>query len=142
MAEKIALDLLIETGQSAKSLGQLEDAADKLNQALRETEFGTQAYKDLSEQLIKTNKDIKNVELSLEALDNEQVASELCSVAGAVGDVSAAFILLGGDGGALEETVQNIEKAIGVLMAFNGAIEGVASGRKLLNNVIKNSSAL
>ena len=142
MAEKIALDLLIETGQSAKSLGQLEDAADKLNQALRETEFGTQAYKDLSEQLIKTNKDIKNVELSLEALDNEQVASELGSVAGAVGDVSAAFILLGGDGGALEETVQNIEKAIGVSMAFKGAIEGVASGRKLLNNVIKNSSAL
>ena len=142
MAEKIALDLLIETGQSAKSLGQLEDAADKLNQALRQTEFGTQAYKDLSEQLIKTNKDIKNVELSLEALDNEQVASELGSVAGAVGDVSAAFILLGGDGGALEETVQNIEKAIGVSMAFKGAIEGVASGRKLLNNVIKNSSAL
>ena len=78
----------------------------------------------------------------MEALDNEQVASELGSVAGAVGDVSAAFILLGGGGGALEDTVKNIEKAIGVSMAFKGAIEGTQSAMKLFNNVVKNSTFL
>ena len=119
-----------------------EERAEQLNEELRKVPLGSKAFNELKQELIGVNKEIKNTELSMEALDNEQVASELGSVAGAVGDVSAAFILLGGDGGALEETVQNIEKAIGVSMAFKGAIEGVASGRKLLNNVIKNSSAL
>ena len=142
MAEKIALEIDIDAKGSVRSLGQLEEEAQRLNEELRKVPLGSKAFKDLQTELIGVNKEIKNTELSLEALDNEQVASELGSVAGAVGDVSAAFILLGGEGGALEETVQNIEKAIGVSMAFKGAIEGVASGRKLLNNVIKNSSAL
>ena len=142
MAEKIALELNIDSKQSVKSLGDLEERAEQLNEELRKVPLGSKAFNELKQELIGVNKEIKNTELSMEALDNEQVASELGSVAGAVGDVSAAFILLGGDGGALEETVQNIEKAIGVSMAFKGAIEGVASGRKLLNNVIKNSSAL
>ena len=71
----------------------------------------------------------------------DRVASELGSVAGAVGDVSAAFILLGGGGGAIEDTVRNIEKAIGISMAFKGAIEGTQSAMKLFNNIIKNSTA-
>ena len=78
----------------------------------------------------------------MEALDNEQVASELGSVAGAVGDMTAAFVLLGGSGGALEETAQNIEKALGISMAFKGAIEGLSSGRKLFNNLLKQSNVL
>ena len=142
MAEKIALELNIDTKKSGKSLGDLEERAEQLNEELKKVPIGSQAFNDLKQELIGVNKEIKNTELSMEALDNEQVASELGSVAGAVGDVSAAFILLGGSGGALEETVQNIEKAIGVSMAFKGAIEGVASGRKLLNNVIRNSNAL
>ena len=61
---------------------------------------------------------------------------------GAVGDMTSAFVLLGGSGGALEETAQNIEKALGISMAFKGAIEGIASGRKLLNNILKQSNVL
>ena len=142
MAEKIALELDIDTKGATTTLGQLEQEAERLNEELRKVPLGSKAFKDLKSELIGVNKQIKNTELSMEALDNEQVASELGSVAGAVGDVSSAFILLGGSGGTLEETVQNIEKAIGVSMAFKGAIEGVASGRKLLNNIIKNSTAL
>ena len=113
-----------------------------LNEELRKVPLGTKAFKDLQKQLIGVNKEIKNTELSMEALDNEQVASELGSVAGAVGDMTAAFVLLGGSGGALEETAQNIEKALGISMAFKGAIEGLSSGRKLFNNLVKNSNVL
>ena len=142
MAEKIVLDVAIETGGSQRTLGQLEEQAEMLNEELRKVPLGTKAFKDLQGQLIGVNKEIKNTELSMEALDNEQVASELGSVAGAVGDVSAAFVLLGGSGGALEETVQNIEKALGISMAFKGAIEGVSSARKLFNNLLKQSNVL
>ena len=142
MAEKIVLDVAIETGGSQRTLGQLEKEAELLNEELRKVPLGTKAFKDLQTQLVGVNKQIKNTELSMEALDNEQVASELGSVAGAVGDVTAAFVLLGGTGGALEETAQNIEKALGISMAFKGAIEGVSSARKLFNNILKQSNVL
>jgi len=142
MAEKIALELDVDAKGATTSLGQLEQEAERLNEELRKVPLGSKAFNDLKTELIGVNKQIKNTELSMEALDNEQVASELGSVAGAVGDVSASFILLGGSGGPLEETVQNIEKAIGVSIGFKGAIEGIASGRKLLNNIVKNSTVL
>ena len=140
MAEKVALEIDINAKGATTSLGQLEEEAERLNEELRKVPLGTKAFKDLKQELVGVNKQIKNTELSMEALDNEQVASELGSVAGAVGDVSAAFVLLGGGGGPLEETVQNIEKGIGISMAFKGAIEGTQSGMKLFNNVIKNST--
>jgi len=142
MAEKVVLDVEIKTSGSQRTLGQLEEQAEQLNEELRKVPLGTKAFKDLKSQLIGVNKEIKNTELSMEALDNEQVASELGSVAGAVGDMTSAFVLLGGSGGALEETAQNIEKALGISMAFKGAIEGIASGRKLLNNILKQSNVL
>ena len=142
MAEKVVLGVEIETSGSQRTLGQLEEQAEELNKELRKVPLGTKAFKDLKSQLIGVNKEIKNTELSMEALDNEQVASELGSVAGAVGDMTSAFVLLGGSGGALEETAQNIEKALGISMAFKGAIEGIASGRKLLNNILKQSNVL
>ena len=137
MAEKVALEIDINAKGATTSLGQLEEEAERLNEELRKVPLGTKAFKDLKSELIGVNKEIKNTELSMEALDNEQVASELGSVAGAVGDVSAAFILLGGGDGPIEQTVRNIEKAIGVSMAFKGAIEGTQSAMKLFNNVIK-----
>ena len=141
MAEKVALEIDINAKGATTSLGQLEEEAERLNKELRKVPLGTKAFKDLKQELVGVNKQIKNTELSMEALDNEQVASELGSVAGAVGDVSAAFILLGGGGGAIEDTVRNIEKAIGISMAFKGAIEGTQSAMKLFNNIIKNSTA-
>ena len=141
MAEKVALEIDINAKGATTSLGQLEEEAERLNEELRKVPLGTKAFKDLKQELVGVNKQIKNTELSMEALDNEQVASELGSVAGAVGDVSAAFILLGGGGGAIEDTVRNIEKAIGISMAFKGAIEGTQSAMKLFNNIIKNSTA-
>jgi hypothetical protein len=141
MAEKVALEIDINAKGATTSLGKLEEEAVRLNKELRKVPLGSKAFKELKQELVGVNKEIKNTELSMEALDNEQVASELGSVAGAVGDVSAAFILLGGGGGAIEDTVRNIEKAIGVSMAFKGAIEGTQSAMKLFNNVIKNSTA-
>ena len=142
MSEKIVLGLELNSGKAVKSLGDLEQKATELNNELREVPMGTKAFKDLQQQLVGVNKQIKNTELSMEALDNEQVASEMGSVAGAVGDMTGAFVLLGGTGGALEETAQNIEKALGITMAFKGDIEGFSSARKLFNNILKQSNVL
>jgi len=139
MAEKVQIDFTVDGAPAAKTLGELETKAEQLNEALRGAEIGSTEYKKLNQQLVETNREVKNLELGFEALDNEQVASEIGSVAGAVGDVTAAMVLLGGENETLEEMAKNIETALGVSMAFKGAIEGFSSAWKLFNNVLKAS---
>jgi len=142
MAENVAFKLNLDAGDAPKTLADLEKRVQDVNEELSKTEIGTQQYEDLRKELIKNNKELKNLELGYEALDVEQQASELGSVAGAVGDVTSAFVLLGGESDTLEQIAANIEKALGVSMAFKGAIEGVASARKLLNSLDKESGII
>ena len=137
MAERAQIDVIIEGAQAATTLGQLEDSAEALNEALRGAEIGSAEYKQLNDQLVETNRQVKNLELGFEALDNEQVASEIGSVAGAIGDVTSSLILLGGENESLEKMAANIQTALGVSMAFKGAIEGISSAQKLWTNIVK-----
>jgi len=136
------VELEVGTKKAIKNIGDLEDEIERLSNELKGADFGSDEFKRLSNELIKAQKQIKNTELSLESLDSEQVASEFGSVVGAVGDMTGAMVLLGGTGGAVEETAENIEKAIGISMAFKGAIEGISSGMKLFNNLVKTNTLL
>jgi len=140
MAEKkVAIDVVLNARGAAKSLGDLRQASEDLAQALESQELGSKAFKQLSSELTQANKEIKNLELGFESLDTEQQAAELGSVAGAVGDVTTAFVLLGGENETMQQIASSIQNAIGVSMAFKGAIEGVTSARKLLTNADKES---
>jgi len=132
------VELEVGTKKAIKNIGDLEDEIERLSNELKGADFGSKQFKQLSQELIKAQKELKNTELSLEALDSEQVASEFGSVVGAVGDMTGAMVLLGGTG--VEQTAENIEKAIGISMAFKGAIEGVSSGMKLFNNIVKTNT--
>ena len=141
MAEKkVAIDVVLNARGAAKSLGDLRKASEDLAQALEGQELGSKAFKELSGELTQANKQIKNLELGFEALDSEGVASEVGSVAGAVGDVTTAFVLLGGENETMQQMAATIQTAMGVSMAFKGAIEGFQSARKLYNNVLKTST--
>jgi hypothetical protein len=140
--EEAVIKIDIDSAGAGKTLASLRKDSELLNKQLEGASLGSKAYKELNSQLTQTNKEIKNLELGFEALDNEQQASELGSVAGAVGDVTTAFILLGGESDTMQQIAANIEKAIGVSMAFKGAIEGVASSRKLLNSLDKQSTII
>lgn len=142
MAENVAFKLNLDAGDAPKTLADLEKRVQDVNEELSKTEIGTQQYEDLRKELVRNNKELKNLELGYEALDVEQQAAELGSVAGAVGDVTSAFVLLGGESDTLQQIAENIQKALGVSMAFKGAIEGVASARKLLNSLDKESGII
>lgn len=137
MAEQVQIDFTVDGAPAAKTLGELEQKAEQLNAALRGAEIGSEEYKKLNDQLAQTNREVKNLELGFESLDNEQVASEIGSVAGAIGDVTSAMILLGGESETLQQVAANVQMAMGVSMAFKGAIEGISSAQKLWTNVIK-----
>ena len=135
MSDKtLDIEIKVDAAQSEKTLGDLEKDFERLNEEIRNVPKNSKEFNKLQKELAQTGREIKNVELSFESLDNEQIASEMGGLAGAVGDVSAAFVLLGDDSEEIQKVAQNIEKALGVSMAFKGAIEGVSSARKLLNN--------
>ena len=142
MAKKVQIDLLIESTKAHNTLNGLERSAARLRTELGKAKVGTEEYKKLNQALVETTKKVKNLELGFEALDNEQIASEIGSVSGAIGDVTAAMVLLGGENETLEEMAKNIETALGVSMAFKGAIEGVSSAMKLWTNVISRYSVV
>ena len=139
--DKIALSIEIEADRAQMSLGELEEGFDGLREKLKATNRGTEEgrkqFKELSTQMAQTSKDIKNIELGFEGLDKEQVASELGSVAGAVGDVTASLVLMGGESETMEQIGASIEKAMAISMGFKGAIEGLSSANKLYNNLLK-----
>ena len=142
--DKIALSIEIESDRANMSLGELEDGFEELQKKLKATNRGTdkgrKEFKRLATQMAQTSKEIKNIELSFEGLDREQVASEIGSVAGAVGDLSASLFLLGGENESLAQTALNIEKAMRVSMGLKASIEGLASARKLYNNLLRQAN--
>ena len=142
--DKISLEIFVEADKADLTLGQLEEGyeqlSDKIKKVDRRTEAGKKEFKKLATQMAQTSKEIKNMELSFEGLDREQVASEIGSVAGAVGDLTTSFILLGGESETMEEVGRNIEKAMMVSMGLKGAIEGVSSAQKLYTNLIEDGT--
>ena len=60
MAEKVALEIDINAKGATTSLGQLEEEAERLNEELRKVPLGTKAFKDLKQELVGVNKQIKN----------------------------------------------------------------------------------
>ena len=128
--------------QAIKSIDDLENAIGKLEGKLKKAEFGSEEFKRLSKELTKAQVQLKNTELAIESLDSEQVASEFGALTGAVGDLTGAFVLLGGDDSPVAEVGEKISTAIGISMAFKGAIEGISAGRKLLNHALSTSTTL
>jgi hypothetical protein len=139
--DKIALSIEIEADRAQMSLGELEKGFDGLKEKLkaqeRGTEEGRKKFKELATQMAQTSGEIKNMELAFEGLDKEQIASELGSVAGGIGDITASLVLMGGENETIEQMAASIEKAMAISMGFKGAIEGMSSGMKLYNNLAK-----
>ena len=149
MAKEVTINVRIDTRDGEKSVGSLnkefkttlitlrdmEEASQALTEALKDTKVGTDQYKQLSKELIKVNTEIKNQELALEALDHEQVASEIKSVVGGLTDMAGGFALVGVSSQSMEEIVQTIAKVEGISRIATGAMEGLASMTKLQGTI-------
>jgi hypothetical protein len=122
------------------TLGDLEEGFDAMQKRLRKVGRGSEEFQTLTTAMAQTTAEIKNIELGFEGLDREQVASELGSVAGGIGDITASLVLLGGENETIEQIGASIEKAMAISMGFKGAIEGLSSARKLHNNLLKDGT--
>ena len=141
-AIKSIADLNNEIGESVVTVNDLRMTVDSLQQELESTEVGSERFKELKQALIETNTQLKNYELSIEALDSEQVASELKSVAGGFMDMAAGMVLIGASGQKMEELVQTFAQLEGATKIVTGGMEAFASFQKLQNNITTKAIAL
>jgi len=135
--DKVALEIFIEADKANLSLGELEKGFEDMKERLKEVGRGSEEFKTLSTAMAQTTGEIKNIELGFEGLGKEEIASQLGSVAGGVGDVTASLVLMGGENETIEQMAASIETAMAISMGFKGAIEGGASAMKLYNNLVK-----
>ena len=140
--EKISLELLIEASSSAKTLGDLKSSFTKLNEEIEKVDQGSAEFRKLQSAITKTGSKVKNLELSLESLDKEQVATALGGVTGGIGDITNALVLLGGENENMEQMVNNITTAMAVSMGLKGAIEGASDGYKLFNRFLSANATI
>jgi len=141
-AIKSIADLNNEIGDTISTVTDLRMTVDTLQQELESTEVGTDRFKELKAALIDANTELKNYELGIEALDNEQVASEIKSVVGGLTDMAGGFVLVGASGAKMEELVQTFAMVEGASRIVTGAMEGYNSIMKLQNTITTRVIAL
>ena len=135
--EVVALEFALDAGKANMTLGELEEGFEAMQKKLRKVGRGSEEFKTLTTSMAGTSAEIKNIELAFEGLDKEQVASELGSVAGGIGDVTASLVLMGGENETIEQMAASIETAMAISMGLKGAIEGLSSAKKLYTNLLE-----
>ena len=134
-------DLNNELGGTITTVNDLKMASRALQEQLESTPVGTAQYEQLKNALIDVNTQIKNYDLSIEALDNEQLASEIKSVTGGIIDMIGGLSLLGISSSNLEVIAQKFAKVESISRTATGAIEAYQSGAKILNSILSKSGA-
>jgi len=149
MAQTAQINVSIDTKNAIKSIGELNNeigdsivtvrdlqmAVDALQDELETTEVGTERWKELKQAYIDANTELKNYELSVESLDNEQFAGELKSVVGGLTDMAGGLALVGVSGQKMEELVQTFAQVEGASRLVTGAMDTFTSGQKLMTAI-------
>lgn len=118
MARELIIDAIVDSAQAANSLGQLEGSLEALKNELRGVEVGSEAFKELQNEIFKTESRIKNIDSAVEGLDFEQKFTAIGDVAGGVASgLAAAQGAMIAFGGASEATQKQMEKFF-ALLAF------------------------
>lgn len=134
-------DLNNELGGTISTVNDLKIASRALQEQLESTPVGTAQYEQLKNALIDVNTQIKNYDLSIEALDNEKLATEIKSVTGGLIDMVGGLSLIGVSSSNIDVIAKKFAKVEGISRAATGAIEAYQSGAKILNSILAKSGA-
>lgn len=136
MADKtLQYKVKADTSQSIKSIGQLENEIEKLNEQIKDVD-NRDEFNKLAGKIANATSELKSLELQFEGLDTEQKASEFGSFASGLADTATGAIALsqamGLTNDATGESVETLIQGFAVANAFRSGIEGIISAQKLL----------
>ena len=134
-AEQSAESFAKEIDKATKTLGGLEEQQDELLAKLKETEIGTDEFKQLSKELNNTKSQIKDLELGFEGLDMEQrftaATDAIGGVAGGFAAVEGAIAIAGVESAEFEQTMLRVQGAMALAMGIKDISTAVAALSKL-----------
>lgn len=137
MSRQITFDVEVDSGNSVKTLGNLKDELEAINEELEQTEIGSKAFTELSDKARATSSEIKTLEKTFEGLEPQQKTEAFVKgfegIAGAVAVTAGSLQLFGVESdriGKLEEKVQGaIAIAIGARSVAEGALQARIAAR-------------
>ena len=135
--EEIAIKLVLETDKANLTLGELEDGFAAMSEEIKGVSRGSDRFNELSQAMASTSAELQNVEAGFEGLGSEAIAGQMGGLAGGIGDVTSALVLMGGENETMQQMAASIEIAMAVSMGFKGAIEATAASKKLYNNLVR-----
>lgn len=146
MAEVVSLDLLINSANSAKNLGDLESGIEKLKEELKGADFGSAEFKKLSAALQDAQSKVKTLEKEFEGLEPQQIAESFVKVGeGIVGGFTAAIgaaQLFGSENEEIEQALVKTQSAIAIAMGARSIAEATVQGRIAARIVLEKASAI
>jgi hypothetical protein len=129
MSQTIEYQVKIDAANSAKTLGQLENALSDINEELKKVEPGSQTFKDLSKSAQQTNQQIQKINRELEGFTADkkfQAADGAIKIAaGSLQTFVGGLGLLGVESEALGEFEKKAASAIAVGIGLKDLSEGV-----------------
>jgi len=132
MANNITYYLEIDTKGSLNSINDLESNLNKFREDIKRLPGDSNAFKIMQEKIIAADSALKNANKSIEGMDFDQIAGEAGKFAGGVGAITSAFFLMGDtENKTMKELQENLNKALGLMMAVKGGIEVATSATKL-----------
>jgi len=128
MSQTIQYQVQVDTGNSVKTLNQLETELADINEQLRNVAPNSDAFKDLSKQAQETTKKIDGVNKSIQGITGEDkiqtIDGALKTLAGSVQGVVGGLGLLGIE----SEQFKKFEESAASAIAFGMGIKDVSEG--------------
>ncbi len=146
MAKDVVINVKINNTAGVRSIGEvgkaatttlntlegLEVAAELLNEQLRKLPQGSKEFNEMAQQLRIVNTELKNADLAMEVLDNEQLGSSIKGAAGGLADIAGGLTLIGVSGEGVEKIAQTFAEIEGLSKIIGGAFDVWNEGLKLI----------
>ncbi len=137
-AEPIVLTVDIDGEESIKTLNTLESELDDLKKQIKGVEIGSKAFKDLSNQIRKSESAVKNLNKSFEGMDTDQLTGEFGKLAGGITSAFTGIAVLSDDANeSMEAMIQTVAKGMAIAQGFKGATEAMTAAQRVYNAVLK-----
>lgn len=131
-AVKGLVDVEKATKKASNTISGLESKAEALRNKLKGVSVGSEEFKKLQKELVKTDSALKNANKSIEGLDTEGKAGELGKIAGGLGAIGTAGALAFGNNEDAEAFFQTFAQGLAITNAAKGGIEAFTAVQKLV----------
>lgn len=132
--EKVQIDLLIEAGESAKTLGQVKQSIKDVTKAINEVQFGSEEFRKLDKVLKDNRETVRNLKKDFDTFQNVSIFAK--NVSSSFGIATSAMGLFGSQSEAVEKTLLKVTSAFALVQSiqeFADSLKLAESANKALN---------